>query len=116
MDWVAKGKINLAWQIVFSFLPGVLIWSFFRIKKLRVFLLTMGGPAVATVSILPLVFVGSDYYEVCPNALSIIPEYSCMNESLFISSIIVNVIYHSFKTYFIIRWTREWNKQFEIPV
>ena len=38
MDWIAKGKISVVWQIIFSFIPGVLIWSFFRFKKLTLFL------------------------------------------------------------------------------
>jgi len=113
MDWIAKGKISVVWQIIFSFIPGVLIWSFFRIKKLRLFLLMMGGPAVATIYILPIVLVGPEYYEICTSIISIIPEDSCMNESLLISSIIVNVIYHGFKTYFIIKWTRKWNAIFQ---
>ncbi len=113
MNWIAKGKVNLVWQIIFSFIPGVLIWSFFRIKKLRLFLLMMAGPAVATVSILPLILFDPQYYETCTSMFSIVPDYSCMNESLFIAGIIVNVIYHGFKTYFIIRWSRRWNEGFQ---
>jgi len=113
MNWIAKGKVNLVWQIIFSFIPGVLIWSFFRIKKLRLFLLMMAGPAVATISILPIILFDPQYYETCTSMFSIVPNYSCMNESLFIAGIIVNVIYHGFKTYFIIRWSRKWNESFQ---
>ena len=74
----------------------------------------MGGPAVATVYVLPLIFFGHRYYETCTSIVSIIPDDSCMDESLLVSSIIVNVIYHGFKTYYIIKWTRKWNEKFEI--
>ena len=113
MDWIAKGKISVVWQIIFSFIPGVLIWSFFRIKKLRLFLLMMAGPAVIIIYILPIMLGIPEYYETCTSIISIIPDNSCMNESLIISSVIVNIIYHGFKTYFIIKWTRKWNKKFE---
>jgi len=113
MNWIAKGKVNLVWQIIFSFIPGVLIWSFFRIKKLRLFLLMMAGPAVATVSILPLILLGPEYYETCASIINIIPDNSCVNESMLISGFIVNVIYHGFKTYFIIKWSRKWNEDFQ---
>ena len=113
MDWIAKGKISVVWQIIFSFIPGVLIWSFFRIKKLRLFLLMMAGPAVVITYILPIILVGPEYHEMCTSIISVMPEDSCMNESLFISNVILNVIYHGFKTYFIIKWTRRWNENFQ---
>ena len=115
MDWIAKGKVRVAWQIIFSFIPGVLIWSFFRIKKLRLFLVMMAGPAVATIYILPLIIVGPQYYEECDlSFFSLISNESCMIEALIIPSIVVNVIYHGFKTYFIIKWTRKWNQSFQV--
>ena len=81
MDWIAKGKISVLWQIIFSFIPGVLIWSFFRIKKLRLFLLMMAGPAVIIIYILPIMLGIPEYYETCTSIISIIPDNSCMNES-----------------------------------
>jgi len=113
MDWIAKGKISVAWQIVFSFIPGVLIWSFFRIKKLRLFLVMMAIPAVVTVSILPLIVIGPEFFERCDLSLfSVALDDSCDFGEIFIPNIIVNIIYHGFKTYFIIKWTRKWNENF----
>jgi len=114
MDWVAKGKISVTWQIIFSFIPGVLIWSFFRIKKLRLFLVMMAGPAVATVTLLPLIVFGPEFFERCDlMVFSLILDDSCKMEEIFIPNIIVNIIYHGFKTYFIIKWTRKWNESRE---
>ena len=112
MDWIAKRKISVGWQIVFSFIPGVLIWSFFRIKKLRLFVLTMAGPAVAAIYVLPLILGRPDYYERCAGFFNVIVDESCFVQEIVISSIVVNVIYHGFKTYFIIKWTRKWNESF----
>jgi len=104
MDWIAKGKVSVAWQIIFSFIPGVLIWSFFRIKKLRLFVVMMAGPAVATIYILPLIIVGPHYYEECePSFFAIILDESCLMETLIIPSIAVNVIldFGSFSSYLV---------------
>ena len=115
MDWIAKGKVSVAWQIIFSFIPGVLIWSFFRIKKLRLFVVMMAGPAVVVIYILPLIIVGPHYYDECePSFFAIILDESCLTEALIIPSIVVNVIYHGFKTYYIIKWTRKWNQSFQV--
>jgi len=112
MDWIAKGKISVGWQIVFSFIPGVLIWSFFRIKKLRLFVLTMAGPAVAAIYAIPLILDMPDYYERCTSFFNVIVDESCFIQEVIILSIVVNVIYHGFKTYYIIKWTRKSNESF----
>ena len=112
MDWIAKRKISVTWQIIFSFIPGVLIWSFFRIKKLRLFLVMMAGPAVAAIYVLPLILGRPDYYERCTAFFNVIADESCLVQELVIPTIVVNVIYHGFKTYFIIKWTRKWNESF----
>jgi len=112
VDWIAKGKISVGWQIVFSFIPGFLIWSFFRIKKLRLFVLTMAGPAVAAIYFIPLILGYPEYYEKCTSWFSVVQDESCFIQELILPSIVVNVIYHGFKTYFIIKWTRKWNESF----
>ena len=68
----AKGRVDVRWQIVFAYIPGVLIWSFYRIKKLRIFLITMVSPLIASIFIVPLIFVGPEYFENCDLILLLI--------------------------------------------
>lgn len=35
----AKGKVSLDWQIVFAIIFPVNLWAFYRIKKLKLFVL-----------------------------------------------------------------------------
>ena len=108
----AKGRVNVKWQIVFAYIPGVLIWSFYRIKKLRLFLIMMVIPLLASMYLIPLAIVGTEYFEYCnPVLLLIWPnDLSCYNEAILVPSIIVELIYHGFRTYFIIKWSRQWNE------
>jgi len=110
----AKGPVSIAWQVIFSFIPGVLIWSFYRVKKLRLFLAMMAVPILATIYIVPLAMIGPEYFEYCDPALLLIWDFdgSCTNEEILVPSIILELIYHAFKTYFIIKWSRKWNEQF----
>lgn len=106
-----KGRVNVRWQIVFSFIPGVLIWSFYRVKKLRLFLTTMVIPILASMYIIPMAVIGPEYFEYCDPYMLLIWDFesSCINEEIFLHLLIAELIYHAFKTYFIIRWSRQWN-------
>ena len=115
MNWIAKGNISVKWQIIFSFIPGILIWSFFRIKKLRLFLATMVAPVlIITVIVIPLTVMGPEHVEKCIWANIWWPEEEeeCFVEEVFVLAILVELVYHGFKTYYIVKWTRKWNEQF----
>ncbi len=108
----AKGEVDVRWQIVFSFIPGILIWSFYRVKKLRLFLATMVIPILALMYIIPLAAIGPEYFEYCDPYLLLVWDFegSCINEDIFLPLLIADVTYNVFKTYFIIRWSRQWNE------
>ena len=107
----AKGRVDVKWQIVFAYIPGVLFWSFYRIKKLRIFSITMVSPLIVSIFIVPLIFVGPEYFENCDLILLLTwGNGSCYDEAILIPSIIIELVYHGFRTYFIIRWSRQWNE------
>lgn len=107
----ANGRVDVKWQIVFAYIPGVLFWSFYRIKKLQIFSITMVSPLIASIFIVPLIFVGPEYFEDCDLVLLLTwGNTSCFDEAILIPSIIIELVYHGFRTYFIIRWSRQWNE------
>lgn len=108
----AKGRVNVKWQIVFSFIPGVLIWSFYRVKKLRLFTAIMVIPVLASVYVIPITVIGPEYFEYCDPYMLLIWDFegSCINEEIFLHLLVAELIYHAFKTYFIVRWSRRWNE------
>ena len=107
----AKGRVDVRWQIVFAYIPGVLFWSFYRIRKLRLFVVMMVAPLMASIFIVPLVFVGPEYFETCDIVLLLNwGNAACPDASILLPSIVIELIYHGFRTYFIIRWSRQWNE------
>jgi hypothetical protein len=42
----ANRKVSVAWQIVFTFLPIVNFWAFYRIRKLRKYVLYIIVPSI----------------------------------------------------------------------
>lgn len=42
----AKDKVSVAWQIVFTFIPVLNLWAFYRIRKLRKYLLYIMIPSL----------------------------------------------------------------------
>ena len=107
----AKGRVDVKWQIVFAYIPGVLLWSFYRIRKLRLFVVMMVAPLMVSIFIVPLVFVGPEYFETCDIVLLLNwGNAACPDDSILLPSIVIELIYHGFRTYFIIRWSRQWNE------
>ena len=54
----AKGKVSIAWQIVFAIVSPANLWAFYRIKKLRLYALYVTIPSVIISSI---VIAGINY-------------------------------------------------------
>ncbi|HEX2556733.1 MAG TPA: hypothetical protein VHK86_00290, partial [Nitrososphaera sp.] len=54
----ANHKVSVAWQIVFTFIPILNLWAFYRIRKLRKYLLFVVVPSII-VSILLLAYIQS---------------------------------------------------------
>jgi hypothetical protein len=112
----AKGPVRIVWQIVFIFIPFVNLWAFYRIKKLRKFLLMVFIPegVISLAIILPLVV------ENVQQALEGNPMTS--NESIAATIVlyIVEIGFTILAIYLIYKWSKEWNTQFSgtgnIPV
>jgi hypothetical protein len=54
----ANHKVSVAWQIVFTFIPILNLWAFYRIRKLRKYLLFVVVPSII-VSVLLLAYIQS---------------------------------------------------------
>ena len=55
----AKEKVSVMWQILFAIISPINLWAFYRIKKLRRYVLYVAVPSVIVGLILSLV----GYYE-----------------------------------------------------
>src|SRR5690349_7599704 len=55
----ATGKVSVAWQIVFTFLPVVNFWAFYRIKKLRRYVLYIILPGIIVTTVILAYTIGN---------------------------------------------------------
>lgn len=104
----AKGPVKIVWQIVFTLIPVLNIWAFYRIKKLRKYILIVLIP----VTIISMVIIA-------PQVLSEVEKIQEGNlmsgdQSIMTSVIqyIVDVGFTILSIYLIYKWSKEWNKQF----
>ena len=124
----ANGKVNIGWQIVFAIISPVNLWAFYRIKKLRLFMLYVIVPSIIISSIV----VAGVFYEMNgpqkgfdsdgnrypeptlpPNMTSISPVVGKFNTGTYtILNIIASIGLTVFSVYLIVKWSRQWNEQF----
>ncbi len=111
----AQGPVKIIWQIIFTFIPILDLWAFYRIKKLRRYFLFVVIPALA---ILIIMIVAA----VVPNLDSPMlddPNYDpFMSDdptflAISIASPIVEIGFHILAIYLVYTWSKQWNKQFQ---
>ena len=115
----ANHKVSVAWQIVFTFLPILNLWAFYRIRKLRKYFLIVLLPEMAiaayfTIEISMIQFAAllnerSTGQYVSPN-ISFMPTLEF--------SIIIQAIgwaLQGLSIYLVIIWSRQHNNQFDMP-
>jgi len=98
---VKQKSVTVAWQVVFTFIPFVDLWAYYRIQKLRLYLLIIyGGNIIAGIIIgITFGFTGS---------LMEMPDVS----SYYIPSIAVGIAFHLLAIYLVVKWSRNWNAKF----
>ena len=98
---VKQKSVTVAWQVVFTFIPFVDLWAFYRIQKLRLYLLIIyGGNIIAGIIIgITFDFTGS---------LMEMPDAS----SYYIPSIAIAIAFHLLAIYLVVKWSRNWNRKF----
>ena len=120
----ANGRVSIGWQIVFAIISPINLWAFYRIKKLRLYMLYVIVPSLVISSI---VIVGILYEmenpeiplekypkpDIPPHMTPIEPEVGKFNTGNYLilnvsSSIGLTLL----SVYLAIRWSREWNEQY----
>lgn len=103
----ANHKVSVGWQIVFTFITFLDLWAFYRIRKLRKYLLYVSVPSIA-LSIIVFTYVysidvSSPYDFVAPDPLALAV------------SIIIGLGFQGLAVYLVIIWSREHNRAFDAP-
>ncbi len=98
---VKQKSVSVAWQVVFMFIPFVSLWAFYRIQKLRLYLLLIIGSSIIAGIIIGITFGFT-------GSLMDMPYFS----SYYISSIAVVIEFHLLEIYLVVKWSRNWNAKF----
>ncbi len=110
----AKGPVSVLWQIIFVvFIPFLDLWAFYRIKKLKKYLLYVFVPQLV-IGIIITGFILSVAFE--ENSFDKLENFS---DDLDENELVLNILGISmglgfiiFSIYLIATWSERWNKQF----
>ena len=126
----ANGKVSVGWQIVFTFLPIVNLWAFYRIRRLTKYFLYVIVPSIALSVILSYYslaglwvvdstdsialdqFANTDEKEprfTSRDQVWVMPPYSAI---LTVSNVIGWGL-QAFAIYLVIIWSRQHNRHFQ---
>ncbi|WP_415280901.1 hypothetical protein [Candidatus Nitrososphaera sp. FF02] len=124
----ANHKVSVGWQIVFTFITGLNFWAFYRIRKLRKYLLYVIVPELiltvayfaflSTTSVDDLLFQSSNTRLDIETSSELESEIEREFETLTTAYVIVTVIGLAFQgltIYLVIIWSRAHNRAFGSP-
>ena len=105
---VATKPVSLFYQTLFVFIIDVI--AFYRIKKLRRFLLILVIPGTIITSTISSIFTD---YTCEPDWMLYMIYDTCQSFELQIITSLIYAAYLVFSIYLIRKWSIQWNKQFE---
>ena len=110
----AKGPVSVLWQIIFVvFIPFLDLWAFYRIKKLKKYLLYVYVPQIIIGGIIAGLILSMAFEG---NGLEKLENFSEDLENndlaLIISNILMGLGFTIFSIYLIATWSERWNKHF----
>ena len=106
---VKMQPVSVKKQTIFALIPSVDVWAFYRIRKLRKFILIALGLGFAFSPISLVVSASIDMSTIT----SPLDLYSNPIFLMYMVGTIASL--HGTLVYFIRRWSKEWNKQFVKP-
>lgn len=112
----ADKKVSVGWQIVFTFLPVVDLWAFYRIRRLRKYVLYIIVPQIIISSAIGAYTSSAfarDYpdfgFKESHNASEI------FSNPIVIGSYTVSFALQGLSIYLVIIWSRQHNRQYDQP-
>ena len=112
----ADHKVSVAWQIVALFLPIANFWAFYRIRKLRKYVLYVVLPSVATSTVATYrVFDVSSGYLPGDNVLVFGDPFAIYRDPAYIACLAIGWALFGLSIYLVVKWSREHNRQFDQP-
>jgi len=113
----ANHKVSVAWQIVFTFISILNLWAFYRIRKLRKYVLYVTAPSL----VLSIFLIWYYFFSRSPNEVSFRRSegFTFGDPAVFwpitILSNVIAIALQGLSIYLVIIWSRQHNKQFDRP-
>jgi hypothetical protein len=110
----ADHKVSVAWQIVALFIPIANFWAFYRIRKLRKYVLYVILPSIVlsivatyrVFSYLPRRFLPSD------DGLAFGDPFAVYQDPAYIAALAISWALFGLSIYLVVKWSREHNRKF----
>ena len=103
----AKGPVKIVWQIIFIFIPVLNLWAFYRIKKLRKFILIIWIPEVVITMVI-----------IAPIILASVEQSLTGSPMLYDQFVLETILLYFVETgftilsiYLVYKWSKQWNRQ-----
>jgi hypothetical protein len=109
--------VSVAWQIVSLFIPIANFWAFYRIRKLRKYLLYIILPNIAITAVYLNAFFNylPDYYLVGDGGLAFGDPYAIYQDPVVIATLAASYALFGFSIYLVVKWSREHNRKYDVP-
>ena len=109
----ANGPVKIIWQIIFTFIPILDLWAFYRIKKLQKYFLYVILPGIAIMIVFVAAVLGTTDFSKFddPTFDPFMAEEPALL-ALNIASPIIEIGFQILSIYLVYNWSKEWNKQF----
>jgi hypothetical protein len=116
----ADRKVSVGWQIVALFIPIANFWAFYRIRKLRKYVLYVVMPSVAlaivaTYRVFTLVPMRSLPYDDSLAFSDPVDPFAVYQDPVYIAITAINWALFGLSVYLVIKWSRAHNRQFDQP-
>ena len=109
----AEGSVKMIWQIIFSFIPILDLWSRYRIKKLRKYLLYIYLPVIVLPTVFIAIIVVNSIND--PNFVETMGDSDSMFVVVFTMVFsVMSIGFTILSIYLVYKWTIAWNKQFGV--
>ncbi|AIF84434.1 hypothetical protein NTE_02382 [Candidatus Nitrososphaera evergladensis SR1] len=132
----ATSKVSIGWQIVFTFVPILNLWAFYRVRKLTKFVLYVIIPALAALIIIGTLFVYftskplidssiNDASDKIINGSATLPQINVEHvrpepwpgvfRMTTLAAQVISIGLQVWSIYLVIIWSRQHNNQFDKP-
>ena len=115
----ATHKVSVGWQIVFTFIPIVNFWAFYRVRKLGKYLLYVFLPAIVVSTIIGVYFgISAVYNPQVTNDAMILTDtqmtpFGSLNTPELYASIAVSIAFKALEIYLVVLWSNQHNTAFD---